>query len=93
MYLEYFGLFSTGAESNFPQNYVDGGITYLLNNNVQFDVRAGSAVMYFPEANVLVPRRADPQSKTPAFKSVLVTIEAGVLGEAEGRRRRLAVVG
>jgi hypothetical protein len=44
MYLEYFGLFSTGAESNFPQNYVDGGITYLLNNNVQFDVRAGKGL-------------------------------------------------
>jgi hypothetical protein len=49
--------------------------------------------MYFPKANVLVPRRADPRSKTPAFKSVLVTIEAGVLGDAEGRRRGLAVVG
>ena len=31
--------------------------------------------MYFPEANVLVPRDVDPQSKTPAFKSVLVTVE------------------
>jgi hypothetical protein len=44
MYLEYFGLFSTGAESNFPENYVDGGMTYLLNNNVQFDVRAGKGL-------------------------------------------------
>ena len=41
-----------------------------------FDVRPGNAVMYFPEANVLVPRTVDPQSKTPAFKSVRVTIEA-----------------
>jgi hypothetical protein len=32
--------------------------------------------MYFPEANVLVPREIDPQSKTPAFKHVLVTVEA-----------------
>jgi anaerobic selenocysteine-containing dehydrogenase len=31
--------------------------------------------MYYPEANVLVPRHADPQSKTPAFKCVLVKIE------------------
>ncbi len=30
--------------------------------------------MYYPEANVLVPRTADPQSKTPAFKCVLITI-------------------
>jgi hypothetical protein len=32
--------------------------------------------MYFPEANVLVSRQLDPDSKTPAFKSVIVTIEA-----------------
>ena len=30
--------------------------------------------MYYPEANVLVPRDVDPHSKTPAFKSVLVEI-------------------
>jgi anaerobic selenocysteine-containing dehydrogenase len=33
-------------------------------------IRAGNLAMYYPEANVLVPRRLDPQSKTPAFKSV-----------------------
>jgi molybdopterin-dependent oxidoreductase alpha subunit len=42
----------------------------------RFDVRPGNAVMYFPEANVLVPRAVDPGSKTPAFKSVAVMIEA-----------------
>ena len=31
--------------------------------------------MYFPEANVLVPTTTDPDSKTPAFKCVLVTVE------------------
>jgi hypothetical protein len=31
--------------------------------------------MYYPEANVLVPRVADPLSRTPAFKNVLVTLE------------------
>jgi anaerobic selenocysteine-containing dehydrogenase len=41
-------------------------------------IRAGNALMYYPEANVLVPRHADPQSKTPAFKSVLVTVAAPV---------------
>lgn len=40
-----------------------------------FDIRAGNALMYFPEANRLVPRTVDPQSRTPAFKHVLVAIE------------------
>jgi anaerobic selenocysteine-containing dehydrogenase len=39
-----------------------------------FDIRPGNALMYYPEANVLVPRSVDPQSKTPAFKSVLVEL-------------------
>jgi len=39
-----------------------------------FDVKAGNAVMYYPEANVLVPRTVDPRSKTPAFKAVIVDI-------------------
>jgi anaerobic selenocysteine-containing dehydrogenase len=42
------------------------------------EIRAGNALMYYPEANVLVPRHADPLSKTPAFKSVVVTITAAV---------------
>lgn len=40
-----------------------------------FDIRPGNALMYYPEANVLVPTITDPNSKTPAFKDVLVTIE------------------
>lgn len=40
-----------------------------------FDIRAGNVAMYYPEANVLVPRDIDPASKTPAFKSVAVKIE------------------
>jgi anaerobic selenocysteine-containing dehydrogenase len=40
-----------------------------------FDIHPGNAAMYCPEANVLIPRDVDPRSKTPAFKSVLVTIE------------------
>ena len=40
------------------------------------DIRAGNVLMYFPEANVLVPRTTDPQSKTPAFKGALVTLHA-----------------
>jgi molybdopterin-dependent oxidoreductase alpha subunit len=40
-----------------------------------YDIRAGNALMYFPEANVLVPTTTDPESKTPAFKSVVITLE------------------
>ena len=39
------------------------------------DIRAGNVLMYYPEANVLVSRDVDPQSRTPAFKGELVTIE------------------
>jgi molybdopterin-dependent oxidoreductase alpha subunit len=39
------------------------------------DIRAGNALMYYPEANVLVSTTTDPGSKTPAFKSVMITIE------------------
>lgn len=41
----------------------------------EFDIRAGNALMYYPEANVLVPTTTDPRSRTPAFKCVLVTLE------------------
>jgi anaerobic selenocysteine-containing dehydrogenase len=41
-----------------------------------FDIRAGNAAMYYPEANVLVPARADPRSRTPGFKSVKVAVKA-----------------
>ena len=39
------------------------------------DIRPGNALMYYPEANELVARDADPDSKTPAFKGVVVRIE------------------
>jgi molybdopterin-dependent oxidoreductase alpha subunit len=39
------------------------------------DIRPGNAAMYYPEANVIVPRRRDAQSKTPAFKSVMVMVQ------------------
>jgi molybdopterin-dependent oxidoreductase alpha subunit len=42
----------------------------------EFDVRPGNAMMYCPECNVLFGREVDPQSKTPAFKNVLVTVTA-----------------
>jgi len=40
------------------------------------EIRPGNVAMYFPEANMLVSREVDPASRTPAFKSVVVTLEA-----------------
>ena len=45
-------------------------------------IRAGNALMYFPEANVLVPRKVDPTSRTPAFKNVVIQIERQVAASA-----------
>ena len=42
----------------------------------EIDIRAGNAAMYFPEANVLIPRTLDSASRTPAFKSVAITISS-----------------
>ncbi len=39
------------------------------------EIKAGNALMYYPEANQLVARRADQLSRTPAFKGVVVTLE------------------
>lgn len=54
-----------------------------------FDIKPGNAAMYYPEANILVPRDVDPQSKTPAFKAVLVTVtpntQANGAAEKAGR--------
>jgi len=41
-----------------------------------FDVKPGHVVMYYPEANALVPRALDPRSKTPAFKATWVKVSA-----------------
>jgi molybdopterin-dependent oxidoreductase alpha subunit len=45
-------------------------------------IKAGNALMYYPEANVLVPRVADPVSRTPAFKNIAITIEP--MSQADG---------
>jgi molybdopterin-dependent oxidoreductase alpha subunit len=39
------------------------------------NIKPGNALMYYPEANLLVPRELDPQSKTPVFKGVVVRVE------------------
>lgn len=41
-----------------------------------FDIRAGNAAMYYPEANALIAAEEDAESKTPAFKAVPVRIVA-----------------
>jgi anaerobic selenocysteine-containing dehydrogenase len=52
-----------------------------------FDIRPGNVLMYYPEANVLVPRVVDPQSKTPAFKAVPVSISPmSCAAPVEGRQ-------
>jgi hypothetical protein len=40
-YTEWFAFFPAGAEVALPEHYFDGGFTYHLYNNLQFDVRAG----------------------------------------------------
>ena len=39
------------------------------------DIAPGNLAMYYPEANAIVPRRIDPDSGTPAFKSVIAHLE------------------
>jgi molybdopterin-dependent oxidoreductase alpha subunit len=51
-----------------------GEMRYILVR--EFDIRAGNVAMYYPESNVLVPSAVDPLSKTPAFKSIAVNIDA-----------------
>jgi len=38
------------------------------------DIRTGVALMFYPEANVLMKAVCDPQSGTPAFKRVPVLV-------------------
>jgi anaerobic selenocysteine-containing dehydrogenase len=40
------------------------------------DITPGNIAMYYPEANVLVPRVVDPESGTPAFKSIAARLDA-----------------
>lgn len=39
------------------------------------DIAKGCACMYYPEANILVPRTIDQVSRTPSFKATRVSIE------------------
>jgi molybdopterin-dependent oxidoreductase alpha subunit len=40
----------------------------------EIEIKEGSIATYYPESNILIPIKADPRSKTPAFKSVEVEV-------------------
>ena len=40
-YTEWFAFFPHSAETALPQHYFNGGFTYLISNDIQWDVRAG----------------------------------------------------
>lgn len=40
-YTEWFAFIPSGADTERTQHYFDGGFTYLINNNMQFDINAG----------------------------------------------------
>lgn len=48
----------------------------------EFDVRQGNALMYYPEANILVPHKVDPLSKTPGFKGVPISVSPEMAAKA-----------
>ena len=48
------------------------------------EIRPGNALMYYPEANILVGRTVDPQSKTPSFKNVLIEVKVDAPGSMSG---------
>ncbi|MCA9291423.1 MAG: FdhF/YdeP family oxidoreductase, partial [Phycisphaerales bacterium] len=51
-----------------------GAMTGLLARAI--DIPPGNAVMYYPEANVLIPRATDRKSGTPSFKNIVVRVNA-----------------
>ncbi len=50
--------------------------TGILDNQevVEYPIKPGNVMMYYPEANTLVPRKYDSKSRTPSFKSIEVKI-------------------
>lgn len=54
--------------------WVESEAGKMLVELVEGPIRKGNVAMYFPEANSIVPRKIDPQSKTPSFKRVPVKI-------------------
>jgi len=50
--------------------------TGVLNSQkvLSYPIKPGNVMMYYPEANILVPKSIDPDSKTPSFKSIEITV-------------------
>ncbi len=40
-YTEWFAFFPNSADTAKPEHYFDGGFTYLISNDIQWDIRAG----------------------------------------------------
>lgn len=40
-YTEWYAFFPTSADTAKPEHYFNGGFTYLINNDIQWDIRAG----------------------------------------------------
>ncbi|MCE9546458.1 MAG: transporter [Planctomycetia bacterium] len=60
-FTEWFALLPAGADTVGPEQYMDGGFKYLINNNLQLDIRAGvglnrAADNMFAGAGVVVRR-------------------------------------
>ncbi|MNL82398.1 molybdopterin dinucleotide binding domain protein [compost metagenome] len=55
---------------------VDSSVGEMEGVATSFDLPPGSVLAYYPEANVLIGTEVDPRSKTPAFKSVPVSVVA-----------------
>jgi anaerobic selenocysteine-containing dehydrogenase len=49
-------------------------------------IKPGNAAMYYPECNVLIGRAIDPESKTPAFKGVVVRVTRSPSSEGKVRK-------
>jgi hypothetical protein len=44
LYTEWFAFFPSGADTDKPRHFFDGGFTYLVNNDLQLDIRAGKGL-------------------------------------------------
>ena len=43
-YTEYYGFYPSGADAITPEHYFNGGFTYLVNNDMQWDIRGGTGL-------------------------------------------------
>ena len=68
-------IIKTFIESHGGTISVESQVGNMIVHAAIVNIRSGNLAMYYPEANVLVPRRLDPRSKTPAFKSVDVRLK------------------